>query len=39
MMTFINFVKELSELNNQKNSNIDELKKTKMKNGKQLKII
>ncbi len=30
---FINFVKELSELNNQKNSNIDELIKTKMKNG------
>tara|TARA_B100000575_G_C23059984_1_gene610226 strand:- start:6 stop:857 length:852 start_codon:yes stop_codon:yes gene_type:complete len=30
---FINFVKELSELNNQKNSNIDELKKSKMKNG------
>ncbi len=29
---FINFVKELSELNNQKNSNIDELKTTKMKN-------
>ena len=29
---FINFVKELSELNNQKNSNIDELKNTKMKN-------
>ncbi len=29
---FINFVKELSELNNQKNSNIEELKKTKMKN-------
>ena len=29
---FINFVKELSELNNEKNSNIDELKKTKMKN-------
>ena len=31
---FINFVKELSELNNQKNSNIDELKNSKMKNGK-----
>ena len=31
---YINFVKELSDLNNQKNSNIDELKKTKMKNGK-----
>ena len=30
---FINFVKELSDLNNQKNSNLDELKKTKMKNG------
>ena len=30
---FINFVKEISELNNQKNANIDELKKTKMKNG------
>tara|TARA_Y100001970_G_C14025430_1_gene745774 strand:+ start:164 stop:1015 length:852 start_codon:yes stop_codon:yes gene_type:complete len=30
---FINFVKELSELNNQKNSNIDELKNSKMKNG------
>ena len=30
---FINFVKELSELNNQKNSNIDELNKTMMKNG------
>ena len=30
---FINFVKELSELNNQKNSNIDELKSAKMKNG------
>ena len=29
---FVNFVKELSELNNQKNSNIDELKKSKMKN-------
>ena len=29
---FINFVKELSELNNQKDSNIEELKKTKMKN-------
>jgi elongation factor Ts len=31
---FINFVKELSELNNQNDSNIDELKKSKMKNGK-----
>jgi elongation factor Ts len=30
---FIIFVKELSELNNQNNSNIDELKKCKMKNG------
>ena len=30
---FINFVKELSEINNEKSSNIDELKKTKMKNG------
>ena len=30
---FIDFVKELSELNNEKNSNVDELKKTKMKNG------
>ena len=30
---FINFVKELSELNNESNSNLDELKKTKMKNG------
>ena len=29
---FVNFVKELSELNNEKNSNIDELKKSKMKN-------
>ena len=29
---FITFVKELSELNNEKNSNIDELKSTKMKN-------
>ena len=29
---FVNFVKELSELNNKKNSNIDELKKSKMKN-------
>ena len=31
---FINFVKELSELNNKKNSNIIELKKTQMQNGK-----
>ena len=30
---FTNFVKELSELNNQKNSNVDELKGSKMKNG------
>ena len=30
---FINFVKELSELNNEANSKLDELKKTKMKNG------
>ena len=30
---FINFVKELSELNNSINSNLEELKKTKMKNG------
>ena len=30
---FINFVKELSILNNEKNSNRDDLKKTKMKNG------
>tara|TARA_Y100000996_G_scaffold409115_1_gene389256 strand:+ start:849 stop:1700 length:852 start_codon:yes stop_codon:yes gene_type:complete len=30
---FTNFVKELSDLNNDKNSNIEELKKTKMKNG------
>ena len=30
---FVDFVKELSELNNEKNSNIEELKKTKMKNG------
>ena len=30
---FVEFVKELSDLNNEKNSNIDELKKTKMKNG------
>ena len=29
---FISFVKELSELNNEKNSNIDELKKSIMKN-------
>ena len=30
---FINFVKELSDLNNQNNSNLDELKNSKMKNG------
>ena len=30
---FIIFVKELSELNNQNNSNLDELKNSKMKNG------
>ena len=30
---FINFVKELSELNNKNDSNIDDLKKTKMING------
>ena len=30
---FINFVKELSEMNNDKNSNIDELNSSKMKNG------
>jgi len=30
---FISFVKELSELNNENNSNIDQLKATKMKNG------
>jgi len=30
---FINFVKELSEINHDKNSNSDEIKKTKMKNG------
>ena len=30
---FINFVKELSEINNDKNSNLDELKKAKMSNG------
>ncbi len=32
--SFIEFVKELSELNNEKNSNIDNLKNSKMKNGK-----
>ena len=30
---FINFVKELSEINNDKNSNLSELKKAKMKDG------
>ena len=30
---FTNFVKELSELNNEKNSNLDDLKNSKMKNG------
>ncbi len=30
---FINFVKELSEINNQISSNLDELKKAQMKNG------
>ena len=30
---FINFVKELSEINNEKNSNLDEINKSKMKNG------
>ena len=30
---FVVFVKELSDLNNEKNSNVQELKKTKMKNG------
>ena len=30
---FISFVKELSELNNEKNSNLEELKTVKMKNG------
>ena len=30
---FINFVKELSEMNNDKNSNIDELNSSQMKNG------
>ena len=30
---FTNFVKELSELNNEKSSNLDELKSSKMKNG------
>jgi elongation factor Ts len=30
---FVNFVKELSDLNNNVNSNVDELKKSKMSNG------
>ena len=30
---FTNFVKELSDLNNKKNSNVDDLKKSKMQNG------
>ena len=30
---FINFVKELSEINNEKNTNIDDLKISKMSNG------
>ena len=30
---FISFVKEISEINNEKNSNVEELKSTKMKNG------
>jgi len=30
---FVNFVKELSDLNNNVNSNVEELKKTKMSNG------
>ena len=31
--SFVNFVKEISELNNEYNSNIEELNKAKMKNG------
>ncbi len=31
---FINFVKEISDLNNEKNSNIEELKNSQMQNGK-----
>ncbi len=31
--SFVNFVKEISELNNEHNSNIEELNKAKMKNG------
>ena len=34
---FINFVKELSEINNDKNSNIDDLNNSKMKNGNTVK--
>ena len=34
---FTNFVKELSELNNEKNSNVDDLKSSKMKNGETVK--
>ena len=34
---FTNFVKELSELNNEKNSNVDELINSKMKNGETVK--
>ena len=34
---FINFVKELSEINNHKNSNIDDLNNSKMKNGETVK--
>jgi elongation factor Ts len=30
---FVNFVKELSDLNNNVNSNVEELKKSKMSNG------
>ena len=30
---FTNFVKEISDLNNEKNSSVDDLKKSKMKNG------
>jgi len=34
---FISFVKELSELNNEKNSNLDDLKTTQMRNGQSVK--
>jgi elongation factor Ts len=34
---FINFVKELSDINNDNNSNIEDLKKAKMKNGNSVK--